>query len=371
MKLNSQSLSTTIGDSQDGASNILLMLLIFILAGAFSSVAGSMGCVDSVVNLTLMALPPSFVLAGMFLAACIVSLSIGTSCGTIAALVPIAVGIADRTGSSVAMLTAIIVGGSFFGDNLSFISDTTIMATRTQGCKLSDKFRMNIRLALPAAILSLVLYVILGGSVSSAPEIGKVNPTRTLPYLIVFMTALSGMNVLLVLILGILSSALIGHFQGVLTPHDIWVKMWDGTEGMHDLIVVTIVAAVIIEWLQSRGIIGRVIQRILIVVHSTRAAELSISIAVVIVDFLTANNTIAILAVGPVAKRLSSHYHIDPRRTASLLDTMSCFAQGLVPWGAQQLIAAGLASVTPFDIIPYLYYPYILGVTTLLSIFRR
>lgn len=352
---------------------IMLMLLIFVLAGAFSQVARNIGCVDSVVDITLSIIPPSFVLAGLFIAACLVSISIGTSCGTIAALVPIAVGIADKTGNSVPLLTAIVVGGSFFGDNLSFISDTTIMATRTQGCELVDKFKMNIRIALPAALIALVLYCFLGEDLPYPIDKKEYwnEALYTIPYIFIFVTALCGMNVILVLILGIAASSIIGLGTGVLTIQSIWKSLWDGTECMHDLIVVTIIAAVIIDWLNSKGIIKWIISRMHRIVHSTRGAELCISTAVVVADFLTANNTIAILAVGPVARRISERYSIDPRRTASLLDTMSCFAQGIIPWGAQLLIAAGLASISPIQIIPYLYYPYILGAITILSIFIK
>lgn len=347
---------------------IMLMLLIFILAGAFSSIAQTMGCVDSVVNLTLSILPGNFILVGLFIAACIVSLSIGTSCGTIAALTPIAVGIATTTESSVPMATAVVVGGSLFGDNLSFISDTTIMATKTQGCRMSDKFRANIKIALPASILTIVAYLFLGygRQTQTTPEIG--NPINILPYLVVFFLALAGMNVIWVMLMGIITATAIGLFEGSADITALWAAAQDGILGMHDLIIITIIAAVIIDQLRRRGVIDWLIMNMGRFISSRRGAEFSIAAAVVAVDILTANNTIAILAVGPVARSISYRYGIDAKRSASILDTMSCFAQGIIPWGAQLLIAAGLASITPLDIIPYLYYPYILGAITVIYI---
>lgn len=347
---------------------IMLMLLIFILAGAFSSIAQTMGCVDSVVNLTLSILPGNFILVGLFIAACIVSLSIGTSCGTIAALTPIAVGIATTTESSVPMATAVVVGGSLFGDNLSFISDTTIMATKTQGCRMSDKFRANIKIALPASILTIVAYLFLGYGIQTqtTPEIG--NPINILPYLVVFFLALAGMNVIWVMLMGIITATAIGLFEGSADITALWAAAQDGILGMHDLIIITIIAAVIIDQLRRRGVIDWLIMNMGRFISSRRGAEFSIAAAVVAVDILTANNTIAILAVGPVARSISYRYGIDAKRSASILDTMSCFAQGIIPWGAQLLIAAGLASITPLDIIPYLYYPYILGAITVIYI---
>lgn len=347
---------------------IMLMLLIFILAGAFSSIAKEMGCVDSVVNLTLSVLPGNFILVGLFIAACLVSLSIGTSCGTIAALVPIAVGIANTTSSSIPMATAVVVGGSLFGDNLSFISDTTIMATKTQGCRMSDKFRANIRIALPASIVTIVAYLFLGYGMQAqtTPEVGNI--LNILPYLLVFALALGGMNVIWVLVIGIVAAASIGLFQGAIDSNSLWLATQNGIQGMHDLIIVTIIAAVIIDQLRKRGAIEWLTMNMGRLVSSRRGAELSIAGAVVAVDMLTANNTIAILAVGPVARSISYRYGIDAKHSASILDTMSCFAQGIIPWGAQLLIAAGLASINPLDIIPYLYYPYILGTITILNI---
>lgn len=344
------------------------MLLIFILAGAFSSIAQEMGCVNSVVNMTLSILPGSFILVGMFIASCLVSLSIGTSCGTIAALTPIAVGIASATSANVPMATAVVVGGSLFGDNLSFISDTTIMATKTQGCRMSDKFKANIGIALPASIIAIIAYLFIGSGIESQTGGDIGNPLNVLPYLVVFILAIAGMNVIWVLIMGIITAIVLALSYGTMDIPSIWEAMQKGVLGMHDLIIVTIIAAVIIDQLRKRGAIDWLIMNMGRIISSRRGAELSIAGAVVAVDLLTANNTIAILAVGPVARSISYRYGIEAKRAASIMDTMSCFAQGIIPWGAQLLIAAGLASINPLDIIPYLYYPYILGTITILNI---
>lgn len=347
---------------------IMLMLLIFILAGAFSAIAKEMGCVDSVVNLTLSVLPGSFVMVGLFVTACLVSLSIGTSCGTIAALVPIAVGISSGTSVEVPVSVAAVIGGSLFGDNLSVISDTTIMATKTQGCHMSDKFRANFRIAMPAAVIVAVIYLFKGMGVQGETEVGNVEALYIVPYIVVFALALAGMNVIWVLILGIISAVAIALGTGVMDAASLWAASQKGILGMHDLIIITIIAAVVMDQLRKRGLIDSLIIRMGRLVSSRRGAELSIAGTVVAVDILTANNTIAILAVGPVARSISYRYGIEAKRSASILDTMSCFAQGIIPWGAQLLIAAGLASINPLEIIPYLYYPYILGAVMLINI---
>lgn len=360
--------NTTPPRKTEDNGGVMLMLLIFILAGAFSSIAQEMGCVNSVVNMTLSILPGSFILVGMFIASCLVSLSIGTSCGTIAALTPIAVGIASATSANVPMATAVVVGGSLFGDNLSFISDTTIMATKTQGCRMSDKFKANIGIALPASIIAIIAYLFIGSGIESQTGGDIGNPLNVLPYLVVFILAIAGMNVIWVLIMGIITAIVLALSYGTMDIPSIWEAMQKGVLGMHDLIIVTIIAAVIIDQLRKRGTIDWLIMNMGRIISSRRGAELSIAGAVVAVDLLTANNTIAILAVGPVARSISYRYGIEAKRAASILDTMSCFAQGIIPWGAQLLIAAGLASINPLDIIPYLYYPYILGTITILNI---
>ena len=360
--------NTTPPRKTEDNGGVMLMLLIFILAGAFSSIAQEMGCVNSVVNMTLSILPGSFILVGMFIASCLVSLSIGTSCGTIAALTPIAVGIASATSANVPMATAVVVGGSLFGDNLSFISDTTIMATKTQGCRMSDKFKANIGIALPASIIAIIAYLFIGSGIESQTGGDIGNPLNVLPYLVVFILAIAGMNVIWVLIMGIITAIVLALSYGTMDIPSIWEAMQKGVLGMHNLIIVTIIAAVIIDQLRKRGAIDWLIMNMGRIISSRRGAELSIAGAVVAVDLLTANNTIAILAVGPVARSISYRYGIEAKRAASILDTMSCFAQGIIPWGAQLLIAAGLASINPLDIIPYLYYPYILGTITILNI---
>ena len=360
--------NTTPPRKTEDNGGVMLMLLIFILAGAFSSIAQEMGCVNSVVNMALSILPGSFILVGMFIASCLVSLSIGTSCGTIAALTPIAVGIASATSANVPMATAVVVGGSLFGDNLSFISDTTIMATKTQGCRMSDKFKANIGIALPASIIAIIAYLFIGSGIESQTGGDIGNPLNVLPYLVVFILAIAGMNVIWVLIMGIITAIVLALSYGTMDIPSIWEAMQKGVLGMHDLIIVTIIAAVIIDRLRKRGAIDWLIMNMGRIISSRRGAELSIAGAVVAVDLLTANNTIAILAVGPVARSISYRYGIEAKRAASILDTMSCFAQGIIPWGAQLLIAAGLASINPLDIIPYLYYPYILGTITILNI---
>lgn len=353
-----------------GHRDIGLMIFIFILAGAFASTAKAMGSIDSTVALTLQLLPSQFVLAGLFLASCFVSLSIGTSVGTIAALTPIAAGIGGHTGVSIPLLVAVVVGGSFFGDNLSFISDTTIMATKTQGCQLADKFRTNLRLALPAAVIALCIYGVMGHSMQiDAPQV-KADVLRVLPYLFVLVAAVCRLDVILVLILGTLLAGGMGLCMEAFTPMEWFAAMDGGIMGMAELIIVTLLAAGLMGIIRQRGGIEAMMKGFARSIHSRRSAEASIAALVVLADLCTANNTIAILTVGPLARQLSEQYGIDPRRSASLLDTFSCFAQGLIPYGAQLLIAAGLAAVSPTDIIPYLYYPYLLGAITLLTIIK-
>lgn len=354
-----------------GRSDVMLMVLIFILAGAFASTAKAMGSIQSTVDLTLMILPSEMIMTGLFLASCFVSLSIGTSVGTIASLTPIAVGIAEHTGVEMAPLVAVIVGGSFFGDNLSFISDTTIMATKTQNCKLSDKFRTNIRIAVPAAVITLLIYTITGfqssGEInSSAPDMVKV-----LPYLFVLVTAIIGVNVILVLIMGTIIAGITGICVGAFNLTEWLIAMNQGIMGMSELILVTLLAAGLMGMIRNRGGIQYLMQVLTRKISSQRGAELSIASLVILTDLCTANNTIAILTVGPVAQEISQKFGIDPRRSASLLDTCSCFAQGLIPYGAQLLIAAGLAALNPVDIIPYLYYPFVLGGITLFTIIKK
>ena len=350
---------------------MMLMIWIFVLAGAFAYSAKQMGSIDATVNLTLSLLPPQMLLAGMFLAACFISLSIGTSVGTIAALVPIAAGVADETGLSIAMMTAVIVGGSFFGDNLSFISDTTIMATQTQNCRLSDKFRVNIYIVAPAALIILVVYLLMGQDTSAPQQIPPVEWIKVMPYLVVLISAILGMNVMAVLTTGILLTGIIGIFTGGFDLFGWFGAMGKGILSMGELIIVTLMAAGILELIRQHGGIDFIIQQLTRRVTSKRGAELSIAALVSLVDICTANNTVAILTVGGITKEVGDRFGVDNKKCASILDTFSCTIQGIIPYGAQMLIAAGLASINPIAILPYLYYPFTLGIVALLSILLR
>ena len=354
-----------------GTSQMMLMLWIFVLAGAFAHSAKTMGSIDATVNLALTLLPGQMLLAGLFLAACFISLSIGTSVGTIVALTPIAAGVAQQTGASVPLMTAVVVGGSFFGDNLSFISDTTIMATSTQGCKLSDKFRVNSFIVIPAAVLILILYVVLGSNMSSPAHVADVAYVKVIPYLVVLVTAALGMNVMAVLTLGIMLTGIIGMADGSFDIYGWFGAMGDGIVGMGELIIITMMAGGLLEIVRQQGGIDFIIQRLTRHVSTKRGAELSIAALVALVDLCTANNTVAILTVGGISKQIGDRYGVDNRKAASILDTFSCMMQGLIPYGAQLLMAGGLAGLNPITILPYLYYPVAIGVTALLAILLR
>ena len=354
-----------------GDENLMLMVWIFILAGAFAKAADAMGAIDATVNLTLRLLPDSMLLPGLFIAACFISLSIGTSVGTVVALTPVAVGIAEQTGMSVPLMVAIVVGGSFFGDNLSFISDTTIVATQTQGVRMSDKFKANIYLAAPAALIALVVYVLLGQGVTVPSDVAWPEWYKVLPYLAVLVLAIAGLNVLVVLLIGILLAGGIGMASGSFDLMGWMGAMGEGIMGMSELIIVTLLAGGMLALIRHNGGIDWLIRVLTRRISGKRGAKLTIALLVVLADLCTANNTIALITVGPVARDIADRYGVDRRMSASLLDTFSCFAQGLIPYGAQLLMAAGLAAITPFDIIGYLYYPIILGVVALLGIFFR
>lgn len=351
--------------------NMMLMLWIFILAGAFANSAKMMGSIDATVNLTLDILPGGMLLAGLFMAACFISLSIGTSVGTIVALAPIAAGIAHSTGASVPMLTAIVVGGAFFGDNLSFISDTTIAATSTQGCKLSDKFRVNSFITIPPAIIILIVYAVMGRGIESPSNIPEVEYIKVIPYIIVLVTAVSGMNVMAVLTLGIIMTGVIGIADGAFDVYGWLQAMGQGIAGMGELIIITMMAGGMLELIKEKGGIDYIINGITKHVNGKRGAELSIAALVSLVNLCTANNTVAIITVGGIAKRIGDRFGVDSRKSASILDTMSCCMQGMIPYGAQMLMGAGLASINPVSILPYLYYPAAIGAATILSILFR
>lgn len=356
-----------------GASmgNMMLMLWIFVLAGAFANTAKVMGSIDATVNLTLSVLPGNMIFAGLFLAACFVSVSVGTSVGTIVALTPIAAGVAQSTGMSVPMLTAVIVGGSFFGDNLSFISDTTIAATSTQGCKLSDKFRVNSFLVMPVALALLIIYGIIGSGIQSPQDVADVSLLKVLPYIVVLITAICGMNVMAVLTIGIMLTGCIGIIDGTFDVFGWFAAMGDGITGMGELIIITMMAGGMLELIKANGGIDMVISLITKHIKTKRSAELSIAALVGMVNVCTANNTVAIITTGGIAKQIGDRFGIDNRKCASILDTISCCVQGVIPYGAQMLMAAGLAAVNPVSIIPYLYYPYLLGIVTILAIIIR
>ena len=350
---------------------MMLMVWIFVLAGAFANSAKMMGSIDATVNLTLSLLPPQMLLAGLFVAACFISISVGTSVGTIVALTPIAAGVAQQTGTDVALMTAVVVGGSFFGDNLSFISDTTIVATSTQGCRLSDKFRVNSFIVVPAAIVILIVYFFMGSDISAPQEIADVQWVKVIPYLAVLITAVFGMNVMAVLTLGIALTGIIGLMTGSFDIFGWMQSMGDGIIGMGELIIITMMAGGMLELIKQQGGIDFIIRRMTRHVHGKRGAELSIGALVAMVDVCTANNTVAIITVGGIAKQIGDKYGVDNKKAASILDTFSCAVQGLIPYGAQLLMASGLAALNPANIIPYLYYPMAIGIAALLSIFLR
>lgn len=356
-----------------GAGNptMVLMLAIFILAGAFAASAKAMGAVDSTVNLALKFLPEQFILPGIFLASCFISLSIGTSCGTIAALTPLAVGIAQQSGIDVPLMVGLVVGGTYFGDNLSFISDTTIVATQTQECSMRDKFRVNIRIVAPVAIIMLIIYYFLGEGITTPTNIGEVNFWLVLPYLAVVILAICGVNVLLTLGIGIILTGIIGTAMGTYDVFGWFTAMNEGMMGMSELIIVTILAGGMLEIIRHNGGIDLIIKALTRNIHGKRGGEFSIAALTCLVNVCTANNTVAIITTGPIAKDIAKRFHIDPRKSASILDTASCFTQGLLPYGAQVLIAAGLATLNPIAIIPHLFYPMLIGVALLLAILFR
>ena len=352
-------------------SNIMLMIWIFILAGAFAQTAKAVGAVDATVNLALSVLPDSLLLAGMFIAACFISLSMGTSVGTIVALTPVAVGIATQTDINTPFMVAIVVGGAMFGDNLSFISDTTIVATRTQGCNMKDKFKVNSLIVIPVAILVTIVYLFQGSEITTTPTVTPIEWLKVIPYILVLTTALAGVNVMIVLLLGILCSGIVGIIPGSIQFWGWLAAMGTGISGMGELIIITLLAGGMLEMIRYNGGIAYIIQKLTTRVKSKKGAELSIAALVSFADLCTANNTIALIMSGPIAKDIASRFGIDPRKSASLLDTFSCFMQGIIPYGAQLLMAAGLASITPLAIMQYLYYPYLMGVAALLAIFFR
>ena len=354
-----------------GSENLLLMVWIFMLAGAFAASAKTMGAAGAMVDLTLHFLPAKFALAGLFLAACLTSLCMGTSVGTIVALMPIAAGLADKTSMALPMVAAAVVGGAFFGDNLSFISDTTIVATQSQGCKLSDKFRFNVKMVTPAAIIVAIIYVFLGSEAVDIVETTAIEWWKVIPYLTVLVCAACGMNVLVVLALGNALTCVTGIIDG---SYDLmgWIgSTLSGVMGMSELILISMLAGGIFALISYNGGLEYVINRITRRVSTYAGAEWSICGLVAFANICTANNTIAILSVGDITKRVAEQFDIDPRRSASLLDTTSCFVQGILPYGAQLLMASGLAGISAMSIVPWLFYPMLLGITVVSTIIFR
>lgn len=360
-----------------GANNLMLMLWIYVLAGSFAASAKAMGAVDATVNLALSILPASMILPGLFLAACFISVSIGTSVGTVVALVPIAAGLAHSMDVNTGMMTAIIVGGAYFGDNLSFISDTTVVATQTQNCKMSDKFRVNSLIVVPAAVIVLAIYAVMGIGLQAPTDIPEVEYIKVLPYLVVLVTAVAGMNVMAVLTMGTLLCGVIGvscQLLGATGGYDLfgWFSaMGNGIIGMGELVIIAMMAGGMLEIIRENGGINYIIDKITAHVSNKRGAELSIAALVSMVNVCTANNTVAILTVGNIAKKIGDKFGVDNRKAASILDTFSCTVQGLIPYGVQMLLAAGLAKLSPMDILPYLYYPLAIGIAALFSILFR
>ena len=353
-----------------GASDatVMLMIWVFILAGAFAEAAKAAGCVDSTVSLMLHILPDNMVLAGLFVATCFISIAIGTSVGAIAAIVPIAAGIAEATSCDAVFVVAIVVGGAFFGDNLSFISDTTIAATTTMGCRMSDKFKVNAAIVLPVALVVLIIYIVLGMNVETPSSLPPVQWMKVLPYAVVFLTAIFGLNVALVLASGLFLTAMIGIIDGSYDFYGWATAAARGITGMGELIIITMMAAGMFEVIRHNGGIDYIIGKITRRIHSRRGAETVAAALVVAVDVCTANNTVAIITTATIARNIADRFHIDRRRMASILDTFSCCAQGVIPYGAQLLTASSLAGIAAVSIIPHLYYPFILAAFALVAI---
>ncbi|MBQ9828450.1 MAG: Na+/H+ antiporter NhaC family protein [Lachnospiraceae bacterium] len=354
-----------------GDDNIVIMLFIFIMAGAFSGIAGAAGGAQSTANLLLSIIPGNFAVPGLFIIACLISMAMGTSVGTITVLTPIAFEVAKGGQLSVPLCIGVVVGGAMFGDNLSFISDTTIAATKTQGVEMKDKFRVNIRAALPAAVITIIILVIYA-CVSPAKPLGEFtyNIWQALPYLIVLVMSVFGINVFIILLSGIVLFALVGVFTGSLTYASALSSMGSGISGMFETIIVTILVASIAALMKAGGGFEAILSFIRKKAGTEKGAMFGISFLTMFMDIATANNTVAIVIAAPIAKDISTEYGIEPKMTASLLDTTSCIMQGIIPYGAQLLIAAGMAEIASFSIIPFLFYPFILAVFVVIQILR-
>ncbi|MBQ7951652.1 MAG: Na+/H+ antiporter NhaC family protein [Alistipes sp.] len=363
-------LQERIGIFSRGAANpdIMYMIWIFCLAGIFASSAKAMGAVDATVALTLKIVPNNFLPAGIFIAACFISMAIGTSVGTIVALTPVVTAMAPQVSCDTAWLVAIVVGGAFFGDNLSFISDTTIAATQSQGCKMKDKFKTNFSIVLPAALLTLGIYLFGNQAAEYVAIQQSVEWFKAVPYLLVIILALMGVNVLVVLIAGTIVADLMALISGDMQLLTLFTAAGEGLNSMCELILVTLLAGGVMAIVRQLGGFDFLIDRLTKNIASRRGAEAVIALLTGITNLCTANNTIAILTVGPIARDLSARYSVPPRKSASLMDTISCFVQGFLPYGAQLLMAAGLAAISPMDIILHLYYPFLIFVMVVISI---
>lgn len=355
-----------------GDENIVIMLFIFLMAGAFSGIASAAGGASSTAHLLLNIIPGQGAVPGLFLTACLISMAMGTSVGTITVLCPIACAVAEAGGLSRNLLVGVIIGGAMFGDNLSFISDTTIAATKTQGVEMKDKFRVNFRIAMPAALITFVLLVAYA-LVSPAADLGTFDYQLLLafPYFIVLVLSLLGLNVFLVLLVGILLFLAAGMITGTLTYAGALSSMGSGISGMFETMIVTILVASIASLMRENGGFEAILDLIRRKAASRRGGMFGIAVLTAFMDIATANNTVAIVIAAPIAKSISEEYGVDPRKTASLLDTCSCIAQGIIPYGAQLLIASGIAGVTSVSLIPYLIYPFILCVFVVISILRE
>lgn len=350
-----------------GHTNILYMIWIFILAGAFASLAKEIGAIDATVNFTLRFFPSRFIVPGLFVAACFISLSIGTSVGTVVALSPLAVEMASASGASLPFYVAVVLGGAFFGDNLSFISDTTIAATRSQGCNMADKFKANLWIALPAALITLGIYVFMSIGTPEVAVGDSADPWLILPYLVVLVAAVAGVNVTIVLTLGIVTALVMGLMYG----HDIislFGFMGAGIDSMGELIIVTILAAGMLGVIKAAGGIQYLLRVLTSHVSGVRGAQACVAFLAGLVNLCTANNTVAIITVGSISRDIGERFGIDPRKNASLLDSSSCIVQCLIPYGAQTLLASSLAGIAPAAPFPYLYYPWALAMMVALSI---
>lgn len=352
-----------------GDDNVIIMCLIFLAAGGFSGAVTAAGGATSAVYLGLSLIPPKFAVVGVFLIGCFISISMGTSVGTIVALSPIAVGISQATGFSLPLCLGAVVSGAMFGDNLSMISDTTIAAVRTQGCQMSDKFKMNFKIVLPAAIAAAVIFFITTMHGSTQVELGEYNILQVIPYLIVLVGAIIGFNVFVVLIVGTVAAVAAGLVTGTMAWGGIFTAIGSGVTSMYDITVISITVAAIGALVKEYGGIDFILHFIHKNTKSKKGAQIGIAGLVAGVDLATANNTIAIVMTGQIAKEISSEYDIDPRRTASLLDIFASVVQGIIPYGAQLLSAAAAASITAYEIIPFLYYPFFMAVSALVFIF--